>query len=213
VDKVWHLCRLTCAYLAVAAICAGITYALALSGTVRTGEPLPSIAWWLVLGGPALLTLPIQRIWSYVRARIGSLRRETRLRFTLFGRVIEVDGSLDTGNTLLEPFSSRPVIIVNPSVLETVLPAQCLEQLMFRPEDSESMDRLANVEAAQKMVFIPFTTVSDSGVMLGLRPEKCEVLGSAGWQEVKVVLGLGRRDVELAGKLALVPASILSGEM
>lgn len=214
--KVRDLVKLTVAFLGLSALCAGITYALALSGTAKTGEPLPSVAWWLLLGGPMLMTLPLRRIWAVLHARLGSLQHASQLRLTLCGQVFEICATLDTGNTLHEPLTARPVIIINPAVLSNALSERCVAAMVSwqgGTNDQGLLDSFADASLITKLVFIPYTTVAESGLMLGIRPDKCEIFGQSGWLEVKAVLGVSRTEVDLAGYSALLPRSILSVEL
>lgn len=220
-EKVRELIKLTLGFLGLSALCAGITYAMALSGTAKTGEPLPSVAWWLVLGGPIALTLPLQRLWASLLARLSSITNAAQLRLTICGTMFEISATLDTGNTLQEPLTARPVIVVSPDVLLNALTVQSVEQMVAwqsveqgvaEVSHQQLLDCFSDSPLITKLVFIPYNTVSQSGLMLGIRPDKCEIYSKSGWHEVKAVLGIGRKDVDLMGFRALLPVSMLSIE-
>lgn len=79
-------------------------------------------------------------------------------------RQVVFQGKVDTGSTLTEPFSHRPALVVEKSVLLPVLPS-CLKQ-NTAPENWSEGVRL-----------IPYHAVSGPGFLPGFVPEEMKVSG------------------------------------
>jgi len=75
------------------------------------------------------------------------------------GKSITVDAILDTGNTLTEPFSGLPVVVVNEKSIFHILPN---EIRVFNPE---------NPQPSKNIRLIPYTSVGGTGLLKGFMPE------------------------------------------
>lgn len=82
-----------------------------------------------------------------------------RLTVTNLGRSVTVDGLLDTGNTLTEPFSGLPVVVVSEKSAEKVIPSDVMNFDISAPQLNKSV-RL-----------IPYSSVGGKGLLKGFMPE------------------------------------------
>lgn len=71
----------------------------------------------------------------------------------------EFDAKLDTGNSLKEPFSNLPVIIVDRNKIKEVVPCEI---------------------SKTKLRLIPFSNVSDSGFLIGFKPDNILIETNSG---------------------------------
>lgn len=86
---------------------------------------------------------------------------------------IQTKGLLDTGNCLIDPIQKKPVMVIEKSLLEGLLPQGFLKELEeFRSYllmDDFDITRLnLTDEHMLRLKFIPYRTVDKNGLMLGL---------------------------------------------
>ncbi len=70
---------------------------------------------------------------------------------------VRLKAMIDTGNSLKEPFSQYPVIIIPRSIAETITPKEI--------EEYECVTTLKYREAVNKVRFVPFTSLGGRGIM------------------------------------------------
>jgi len=206
--KSWlNLLKYTALLLALSAFSAGITYALALSGTTA-GEAFPSVGWYLIASGPLLLSLPLKRMWSSLAVCFSAVEVARRFRFRLGGATIELTAVLDTGNTLLEPFTFRPVVVVDTSAVVEHLPPELRQAIVhWQAGDGGKLCALPD-SIIGRVTLIPYTTVAASGLMFAVRPELCEVESKGAWQAIEAVVAFAVGEVRLCGRSALLPHAL-----
>lgn len=207
-ERFTSLVKLTTVFALLSTLIAGITYALALSGTAKTGEALPRIGWYLVIGGPFILTLPIRSLWAVISKYFRRSHDSTPFRFGVGGLLIEQESVLDTGNVLHEPLTYRPVVVVDFWTVRERLPPELSASVEAWHEGlAEGLDLLPHA-FMERISLIPFSTVSGRGLMVGIRPEICELWSSGMWHKVDAVIGFSPGEAKLAGKTALLPYTV-----
>lgn len=73
------------------------------------------------------------------------------------GGVVSLRGLIDTGNSLTEPFSGLPVIVVPQRLVQRILP--------------EDMKQPAGVAAGGHIRVIPFHSLGGGGMLMGFKPD------------------------------------------
>lgn len=81
---------------------------------------------------------------------------------------VSVNGTADTGNTLCDPFSGKPVIIVSQKVLKDIIPQEISEFL-----NHGSIDNMKGIR------LIPCRTISGCSVIPVFKPDKITVNGKS----------------------------------
>lgn len=87
------------------------------------------------------------------------------------GKSVVIRSKLDTGNTLVEPFSNIPVIVVEYANIKEILPQEMKEFL-----SSGNMEYTQNCKYLKKCRMIPFNTVSANGILPAFLPDKVEII-------------------------------------
>jgi stage II sporulation protein GA (sporulation sigma-E factor processing peptidase) len=77
---------------------------------------------------------------------------------------VTFDACLDTGNSLKEPFSNLPVILVNKSCVKDILPSD------INFEDANMIEK-SSIKLGKKLRLIPFGTISNEGTLLAFKPD------------------------------------------
>jgi len=82
---------------------------------------------------------------------------------------IETKCFYDTGNSLRDPISKLPVIIVNISIIKDLLPEKFTDELI---QNKDVVEIYFEFSKEIKLKLIPYHTVSNNGFMLGFIPTK-----------------------------------------
>lgn len=88
----------------------------------------------------------------------------------LQGKNVEFLGMIDTGNTLKDPISGLPVLVVEAEVMETLLPSPFPREKIHQPYDF--MNHYSKHPVGQKMRLIPYQAVGVQGLLLVLKVDK-----------------------------------------
>ena len=161
--------RLCAAFLALSAALGGAVWALSL----RSGGALALSPGLLVFSFSlfrALFELPL-------RGAAGGRGREVldvELRF--LGRGASFRALVDTGNSLRDPVTDEPVMIVSPAALRTTFGE--LDALFSLGEPTEILAAAAGLDALRgKLRLIPYSAVNTRGLLVAFRPESLRVGG------------------------------------
>lgn len=114
-------------------------------------------------------------------ARHGGLKREiTKTVVTLDGRKVEMSTLLDSGNTLTDPLTSRPVLIAEHDIIRPLIPTR-LQPIIDKNAANkpvEAMENLALIGETKLFRLIPYKAVGvESGMLLALKPDNVTVGG------------------------------------
>lgn len=122
-------------------------------------------------------------------------------------------GFLDTGNSLRDPVTNRPVVVAEYQFIEKLLP-QDLKQVMEGINDATNgLDDLTSTSWANRLRLIPFTSIGrKNGLLIGVRADEIVVsTGKKNLQHANMVIGLYRDSLSRDGKYQmLIPAEILN---
>lgn len=150
-----------------------------------------------------------------VRTRLhrGCLR--VPLVVELNGRRVEARALVDTGNSLRDPLTGHPVVVMEYNALKEALPAGVRE--LFEQEGGlDSSDLLAALSAtslAPRFRLIPFRSLGrERGLLVGIRPDRVEVKDHNHRKAYnRVVVGIYRRPLDHhGGYQALIPPDLMS---
>lgn len=173
--------------------------------------------WWGTIAAMATILLVAELGWGVVHRRVWERLYLVPLRICLFGKSVEVNALIDTGNRLQDPLSGRPVVIVELNTLKEVIPTEIAEALgKFGHSNFDDLEPITEKNAwASRFCLIPFTTLADhTGLMAGIRPDYISV--TAGGETItltRVILGICRQPLDQAGNFhALIPPEILGGQ-
>jgi stage II sporulation protein GA (sporulation sigma-E factor processing peptidase) len=102
----------------------------------------------------------------------------TKLRIKFENRQIDVKALIDTGNSLYDPISNMPVIVVEFNVLKSILPPEVCK--IFDNSDQKNLEKITDQLIASKWVtrfrLIPFSSIGkENGMLIGFRPDYVEI--------------------------------------
>lgn len=140
---------------------------------------------------PAILifaTVIIYALLSLFSGRISSRNlHRTPCTVTIYGngKHTDIDGLIDTGNVLTEPFSGLPVIIAEREQLRSILPKSFLH----------AADSKFSTSTLPKGIrLIPFRSVGGDGLYTAYLPERVDIsLGGKRYRYAKVYIAISDR--------------------
>lgn len=100
-----------------------------------------------------------------------------KIKFKIDGKMIETKAIIDTGNKAKEPITNTPVVIVESTLLENVLPRQILNNLeKILCGDLSRISEEIQEKYISKFKCIPFSSLGkQNGMLLGIRADEIEV--------------------------------------
>lgn len=108
----------------------------------------------------------ILRFFSKLSGRETPNLEVCKIKIINNGKYSEIYGKVDTGNTLVEPFSNAPVIVADRKSINSVLPQSviaCLHNYNLKDVDSDETESIR---------FIPFNSVGGNGLLPSFEPEE-----------------------------------------
>lgn len=200
-------------FLALSAGLAGGILAIALTGgeglTLQGGVLYSSMDLKIVLLSAsicyALMTTVFQNFATHTKIS-GEL---VSVSFQLFEQEVECLAMVDTGNTLKDPISGLPVLVVETKTLAKLFPTPFPKEKSSHPY--ELMNHYKEHPIAQRMRLIPYQAVGVQGLLLVLKMDKITLNQK---MIPSTLVGLSPTPVSDGGSYkALVGANCISGSI
>lgn len=153
-------------------------------------------------GSGGSILYPAALLLALLCRRLGrGLHRDTachtaKAELTLLDKTLTVEGLLDTGNLLREPFGGRAVVILSEDAAEALLPAGVNTRMLLREQDE--LPRALR----SRLRMLPIRTVGGRRLLPGLLCDKAVIDG----KELPVCLGIDPGKKRYGGMKALLPA-------
>ncbi|MDR2167119.1 MAG: sigma-E processing peptidase SpoIIGA [Clostridiales bacterium] len=111
----------------------------------------------------------------------------------LGGKRAEMRALVDTGMSLTEPISQKPVIIAEFSALSPILPESIVK--LFQNKQQHDLESIAKsfreADLQTRIRMLPFKSIGkQNGVLTGFRPDKIEILGETPITTGDVIIGI-----------------------
>lgn len=121
-------------------------------------------------------------------------------------------GFLDTGNSLKDPVTNRPVVVAEYQFMKNFLPADLRQVMENINKEGEDLDALGLTSWSHRLRLIPFTSIGKkNGLLIGVRSDELLLLaGKKHLRHPNLVIGLYRDVLSTEGNYQmLIPAEIL----
>lgn len=130
-------------------------------------------------------------LWSFIQIRFSKEELLFDISISFGEGKILTQALLDTGNTLYDPVSNSPVVVIEYAEIRKVLP--CEVKAIF---DHSLEDDLENITQhiskstwIERFRLIPFTALGKTnGMLIGFKPDTVEVLMGESWIETSSVI-------------------------
>ncbi|OAT81795.1 hypothetical protein A6M21_10385 [Desulfotomaculum copahuensis] len=134
------------------------------------------------------------------------------LTIELNGRRVTVNALVDTGNSLTDPLTGEPVIVVEYDLLKDAFPEAVREVWEKGGEGVALLAGLGATGWASRFRLIPFRSLGqDNGLLVGVRPEAVEICRDGRvFKAKRVVVGVYRQQLDQCSAYrALVPPVLM----
>ncbi|WP_416197835.1 MAG: sigma-E processing peptidase SpoIIGA [Sporanaerobacter sp.] len=131
---------------------------------------------FLILG-ISLSFILVKYIFEFLQIRLNKKNILTNVIINLNEKKAEIVALVDTGNSLKEPISQNPVIIVEFHAIKELLPKKVQDVFIANKELNLDLDTISNVMVEVnneiKLRVIPFKSIGkEYGILLGFKPDK-----------------------------------------
>jgi stage II sporulation protein GA (sporulation sigma-E factor processing peptidase) len=122
----------------------------------------------------ALISLLIIKLLRWYQ---NSVPETYEVELVLDGRSISTRGLMDTGNCLHDPIYKRPVMVIENSLMESLLKPEFAKELeeakhYLEGNELDTSRWSIGTESILRLRFIPYRSVGKSGMLLGIKLDK-----------------------------------------
>ncbi len=138
---------------------------------------------------------------------------KAKIQLTIEGNAHVIEGYLDTGNRVKEPFNQKPVIIASWQSLSKVIPPPVGQLLKSNLDPVSIMESIKDPSVLRRFYLIPFNGIGgERDLMLGFYPDNIQLVqeGQVKDLRAKVAVGIYKDDFERVENFeALIPPEVL----
>ncbi|MBO8159330.1 sigma-E processing peptidase SpoIIGA [Thermosyntropha sp.] len=124
------------------------------------------------------------------------------------------EGFLDTGNSLRDPLTNKPVLVAEYDLIKDYLPDDFRSIIESDIDEDLMLEKLINSSLANRLRLIPFTSIGKKkGILIGIRVDEIAVdVGKEFLSYKDMVVGIYRDSLNLEGNYKmLIPVEMLQG--
>lgn len=131
--------------------------------------------------------------FQYIYGKLKKQNMYINLTIRLHDRVAKLKGIVDTGNSLMDPITNIPVIIVEFSAIKEILPINIQE--IFVRYNENNLNIISEVMYTEdemiKFRLIPFKSIGkDNGMLLGFKPDEVVLDDDENRKITEIVIGI-----------------------
>lgn len=171
-------------------------------GIMRNGvliSPLSFLdATWTELLLAVAVTLIILRVvWDVIQSRFIKEKLLVKINISFDNKAIELSALVDTGNSLHDPLTNMPVVVVEFSAIKDLLPED-IRSIFEHDSENDLNSVTATISGSNwfsRFRLIPFTSLGrENGMLIGFRPDYIEIGADEGKKGVHdVIVGIYNR--------------------
>lgn len=145
---------------------------------IRNGMFVGEYVLKVIMLGAIIAFIIIKISSKIIKSRMTTKDMFCEIKIKLDGKKIETKAMIDTGNLVKEPITNTPVIIVEGSLLEEILPKEILNNLEnILAGDLSKIPEEIQLKYISKLRCIPFTSLGkQNGMLVGIKAESIEIL-------------------------------------
>ncbi|KAB3533179.1 sigma-E processing peptidase SpoIIGA [Alkaliphilus serpentinus] len=129
--------------------------------------------------------------WGYIQRQLGKEKVLMRVKILIKENVVEVTGLVDTGNSLTDPLTKYPVMVVEYDAIISILPKdiQGLFTNYSAPNLSEILNSLQDSPWVTRLRFIPFEALgTENGMLIGFKPDAVIIEKDSNVKNIKNII-------------------------
>ncbi len=134
--------------------------------------------WTLLLLSIIMAGIIVRIFWELVQFKFMKDKLLLTLKIAFESRIIALAALVDTGNSLHDPLTNTPVVVVEFNAIKDILPSEIQSIFVQSKEnDLDSVtDIVANSSWFSRFRLIPFTSIGkENGMLIGFKPDYIEI--------------------------------------
>jgi stage II sporulation protein GA (sporulation sigma-E factor processing peptidase) len=148
------------------------------NGVIITALPLLGTKWTQVLLAIAVAGIVIRVFWDIIQYKFIKEKLLVQLMISFDNKAIVLYALVDTGNSLHDPLTNMPVVVVEFNAIKEILPVEIRSIFEETGEnDLNSMTKAISCSSwFSRFRLIPFTSLGkENGMLIGFRPDFIEI--------------------------------------
>ncbi|MDF2521886.1 MAG: sigma-E processing peptidase SpoIIGA [Clostridia bacterium] len=153
--------------------------------------------------------------WDIIQYRVKREKIIKEINILLDEKTVAVTALIDTGNSLSEPITKAPVVVVEYSSIKELLPKEV--QKIFEEGSQDDFEVIAHIMANSELVtrfrVIPFKSLgTDNGMLIGFKPDEIQMMDNNERLNIKnIIVGIYNKKLSNGGEYsALMHPDILN---
>lgn len=153
--------------------------------------------WTTLLLAVITAGLIIRVVWDAVRIKLAREKLMRDITISFGKKQIDLTALIDTGNSLHDPISNMPVVVVEYLAIKEILPEEI--QKIFGERGNDDLAKLSSLLSGSswysRFRLIPFTSLGkENGMLIGFKPDYLEIADSEDKKGFKdVIVGIYNR--------------------
>ncbi|MBM7614580.1 sigma-E processing peptidase SpoIIGA [Alkaliphilus hydrothermalis] len=129
--------------------------------------------------------------WGYIQKQLSREKIYTNVKIEMNGELVELKGLVDTGNSLKDPITSYPVMIVEYDAVLKLFPEYLKNAFIGSkfPNFDEITMLLHNTPWMTRLRFIPFQALgTENGMLVGFKPDSVVIERESDLKNVQEII-------------------------
>jgi len=132
--------------------------------------------YWCLLGGIVCALFLGNYAGKYLSQKIIPALLKYRVELHFEKKICTGQGFLDTGNSLRDPITQRPVVVAEYDLLRECFPDDCKAAMENNNDENDIIQALSTSSWANRLRLIPYTSIGQkNGLMIGFRCDQIVV--------------------------------------
>lgn len=141
----------------------------------------------------------IKIFWEVIQSKITKERLLIPVKISFDNRMIYLSALIDTGNSLKDPLTNIPVMVVEFKALQELLPLEI--KSIFENSQEDDLNRVTTIISTSKWFsrfrLIPFSSLGkENGMLIGFKPDFIVIGEEEEKKDIKnVIIGIYNRSL------------------
>ncbi len=148
------------------------------NGVIMSPASLLDTTWAELLLAVAVTLIILRIVWDAIQSRFLREKLLVKVSIAFDRKSIDVPALVDTGNSLHDPLSNMPVVVVEFAAIKDLLPDDI--RSIFEQDTEDDLSRVTAAISCSdwfsRFRLIPFTSLGkENGMLIGFRPDYIEI--------------------------------------
>ncbi len=148
------------------------------NGVIMSPASLLDTTWAELLLAVAVTLIILRIVWDAIQSRFLREKLLVKVSIAFDRKSIDVPALVDTGNSLHDPLSNMPVVVVEFAAIKDLLPDDIRN--IFEQDTEDDLSRVTAAISCSdwfsRFRLIPFTSLGkENGMLIGFRPDYIEI--------------------------------------